>query len=76
MMSPLWFLIDFLIGFFPVLESFPDGFNAICDLIGYGCSIIGTDFFLAVLGNIIFWLTAHLGWSLIEWLYKKIPGVS
>ena len=45
-------------------------------IIGYGCAFIGTDYFLAVIGNIIFWLTAQMAWSIIEWVYKKFPGVS
>lgn len=76
MMLPLWTLIYSVIGLIPVLSSVPSGFNALLDIIGYGCAFIGTDFFLALLGNIIFWLTAQLGWSIIEWVYKKIPGVS
>lgn len=76
MMTPLWLLVYALIGLLPVLSSVPSGFNALLDIIGYGCAFIGTDFFLAFVGNIIFWLTAHLGWAIIEWVYKKFPGVS
>lgn len=76
MMLPLWTLIYSLIGLLPVLSSVPSGFNALLDIIGYGCAFIGTDFFFAVIGNIIFWLTAQMAWSIIEWVYKKIPGVS
>lgn len=76
MMTPLWVLVYALIGLFPVLSSVPVGFEAILNIIGYGCAFIGTDFFLAVIGNIVFWLTAQMSWSIIEWVYKKIPGVS
>lgn len=76
MMSPMWFMVYALIGMFPVLESFPSGFGAVTNIIGYGCAIIGTDFFLSILGNIIFWLTVQLAWALIEWIYKKVPGVN
>lgn len=75
-MMPLWFLIDFLIGLIPNISIFSSGFNAVLDIIGYGCSFIGAGFFLSVLGNIVFWLTAHLSWSVVEWCYRKIPGVS
>lgn len=76
MMYPLWILVYSVIGLIPVLATVPSGFDAILNIIGYGCAFIGTDFFLALLGNIIFWLTAQLGWSVIEWVYKKIPGVN
>lgn len=75
MMYPFWLFITFLIGLIPVIESFPSGFGAVTNIIGYGCAIIGTDFFLAILGNIIFWLTVQMTWAIIEWIYKKIPGV-
>lgn len=76
MMYPLWILVYSVIGLIPVLSSVPSGFDALLNIIGYGCAFIGTDFFLALLGNIIFWLTAQMGWAVIEWVYKKIPGVN
>lgn len=76
-MAPLWFLIDFLIGLIPdSISTVSSGFNSILDIIGYGCAFIGTNFFLGVIGNIVFWMTAQLGWAIIEWCYKKIPGVN
>ena len=76
MMLPMWGLITLLINLFPVIESFPTTFGAVTNIIGYGCAIIGTDFFLSILGNIIFWLSVQLSWALIEWIYKKIPGLN
>lgn len=76
MMSPMWFMVYALIGMLPVAESFPSGFGAVTNIIGYGCAIVGTEFFMAILGNIIFWLTVQLAWALVEWIYKKVPGVN
>lgn len=75
MMAPLLGLINFIISLLPVLSTVPRGFGALLNIIGYGCGIIGTDFFFAVIGNIVFWLNVHLTWALIEWVYKKIPGI-
>ena len=75
-MYPLWLLVDFLISLIPSMPTVSSGFNAILDIIGYGCAFIGTSFFLGVIGNITFWMTTQLGWSIIEWCYKKIPGVN
>ena len=41
MMLPMWGLIRLLINLFPNIESFPSGFGAITNIIGYGCAIIG-----------------------------------
>ena len=75
MMAPLLGLIDFILSLLPVLTTVPKGFNAILNIVGYGCSFIGTDYFLALIGNIVFWLNVHLTWAIIEWGYKKIPGI-
>ena len=75
-MIPFWFLVSSLISMLPVVEYGPRGFGAVFDIIGYGCAIIGTDFFFGILGNITFWLTAQMLWALIEWVYKKVPGVN
>lgn len=29
-----------------------------------------------VLTNVVFWILIHFGWSVIEWLYVKLPGVN
>lgn len=75
MMFPFWILVYNIIGMLPVLTSVPRGFNALLDIIGYGCAFIGTDFFLALIGNFVFWLTAQLTWAIIEWVYRKFPGI-
>lgn len=75
MMFPFWILIYNIIGMLPVLTSVPSGFNALLDIIGYGCAFIGTDFFLALIGNFVFWLTTQLAWAVIEWVYRKFPGI-
>lgn len=75
-MMPLLVLVKFIIGLLPVSSVSSSGFSGVLNVIGYGCAIIGTDFFLFILGNIIFWLNAQLLWSIIEWVYKKIPGIN
>ena len=75
MMAPLMLLIKFLIDLLPVMATVPKSFVALLNIVGYGCAFIGTDFFLSILGNITFWLTTQLAWSIIEWVYKKVPGV-
>lgn len=33
------------------------------------------DLWILLVVNIVFFLTASLAWAVIEWVYKKIPGV-
>lgn len=42
---------------------------------GYLNSFIGLDIFLVAVGHSLFFWTAEAAWAVIEWIYKKIPGV-
>ena len=39
-------------------------------------NFFGATTFCMVVSNIAFWLTADMVWAIVEWIYKKIPGVS
>lgn len=44
-------------------------------LISTGLKIFPTDVWVAVIANALFWIMCHFTWAVIEWVYKKIPGV-
>lgn len=46
------------------------------DIVGKGLYVFGPTTFAVVIANVVFWSSIHLGWAIIEWIYKKIPGVS
>lgn len=74
-MQPLFTLIFFLITLLPELGFTPPSFSALFSIIGYGTYILGANYFAFVIGNIVFWLTVQLGWAIVEWIYKKVPGI-
>lgn len=39
-------------------------------------SIFPLDLFKFIFNNGLFWMGIQLSWSIVEWVYKKIPGVS
>lgn len=41
-----------------------------------GLYFFGAAPFIMCISMVIFWAGIELAWSIIEWLYKKIPGVS
>lgn len=43
--------------------------------LAYFNSLIGVDIFLVAAGHSIFFWAAELAWSMVEWIYKKIPGI-
>lgn len=74
-MQPLWFLVDFIISVLPssALEFVLDG--AIFPILAKGVSVMGFDNFVFYLSSFLFWYTVQLTWAVIEWIYKKIPGI-
>ena len=45
-------------------------------LLAYGFYIFPFSLFMIFIGNVLFWLALQMGWAIIEWVYKKIPGVN
>lgn len=70
-------------GFSSMMEHFPSTIPAVQLVLGVlveplelACYYFGASNLSYVVGNIIFWSTIQIGWAIVEWLYKKIPGVS
>lgn len=49
--------------------------DTLLQALAYFNSFIGVDMFLVAVGHTLFFFTAELMWSVVEWIYKKIPGV-
>ena len=79
-LTPIWSIINGLIsllgGFFGEFTWSVGNFDVLLDLLGYGVYFFGTTTFCMVVSNIAFWLTVDMVWAIVEWIYKKIPGVS
>lgn len=75
-MSPLWALINLIISLLPNTPNVTSSFNSILPLLSNGLYFFGSSFFCFLIGNFVFWLSAQFIWSIIEWIYIKIPGVS
>lgn len=59
----------------PVLGDMPTWVDNTLNVLSYGLMFFPSDVFAISLGSIIFWLVAQLAWAIVEWVYKKIPGV-
>ncbi len=75
-MSPFWNLVKSLVSFFP--ESSAEFINTVgsTEFVRIGLYFLPVNFLVAFLGSVTFWLSANLIWAIVEWVYKKIPGVS
>lgn len=77
LLKPFWLFVAWLAGLeFNVFTTIPAWYPYFRNLAKVGLSVFPLDVWVIVLGNIVFWLGVHLAGAVIEWIYKKIPGVS
>ena len=73
-------LIGFLINLIPDFSglNFYSGIDisGFLDILSYGFVIFPFPLFIGFIGNVLFWLVAQMVWAIVEWLYRKIPGVN
>lgn len=76
--SIIFGLIYGLISLIPTSSSFslPGWATQATALLAKAMIVFPADVWVVVMGNIAFWLIVQMGWAIIEWVYKKIPGVS
>ena len=74
--KPFFIFIKFLITLVPSFVG--AGISSVVSFSSYLSpilSILPNGFFSSFIGSVIFYLTLQFSWAIIEWIYKKIPGV-
>lgn len=74
--SALVFLGTGIIKLIPEVVAPMVGFAQARTMLAYALWFFPFQLWVVALGNITFWIITSFSWTLIEWLYKKIPGVS
>lgn len=74
--NPIFFLIKSLISFIPEGYNIPAWGSHFLNLVSTALMFFPSSVYIIVVGNIVFWMTVHMVWAVIEWAYKKIPGVN
>lgn len=76
--APFMLLIDFIIGLVPNMQMAQQ--NVISanfyEIMQLGLFFFGSSTFVIIIVNVTAWLSIQIAWAVIEWVYKKIPGVS
>lgn len=76
-LTPIFSLLK---GFFAFINNegldLPTWIDDTLKLIAKGMMFFPVDVYVIVIANIALWLTIQFGWAIIEWLYKKIPGIN
>ncbi len=73
--KPFFIFSNYIIDAIPILEVVPLSLIHTIDLISKPLSIFPKNLWIVLLINIIGWLIIDFAWVIIEWIYKKIPGV-
>ncbi len=50
--------------------------DSMFNIISYGVWICGQVTFSLLIGSVVTWITIHMVYAVVEWIYKKIPGVN
>lgn len=74
--TPIFLLIELIINMLPQGIEIPSFINSTINLLKIPMSIFPLDLWFVIIGNVGFWYGSQLLWSIIEWVYKKIPGVN
>lgn len=67
--------IVFLISLFPNIDT-GQVINIGNDLLKYGLAFVPAHCWATFLSTVVLFNSYKFSWAIIEWLYKKIPGVS
>lgn len=75
LLSPIFGLLGMLVGLLPGGGGLPQWVSSCVELIGYGLYFFPLDIWVFMIVNFLAWQSMHMAWAIIEWIYKKIPGV-
>lgn len=76
LLTPIFFIVNGLISLLPKMGELPSWVNDFLNVVSTGLTIFPIDVWIFAIGSIVFWRFGLIAWSVVEWLYKKIPGVS
>ncbi|MCL2188084.1 MAG: hypothetical protein FWC16_03420 [Defluviitaleaceae bacterium] len=79
LLRPIFALLRFAMQFIPSMgdnAEAPVQVVYLMEIIGVAFYIFPPQLFFIFIANSMFWMSAHMGWAIIEWVYKKIPGVN
>lgn len=75
----VWKLVNFLVSTLGSLIHITSpnlDITPLLNVMSYGVYFFGPATFCLVVNTIVGWLSIHMIWAIIEWIYKKIPGIS
>lgn len=74
--NTVFIAIEGLINMLPANTVETIVYSPIPDAIKWGAYFFPLDTLVFAIGMFLTWYTILMAWAVIEWVYKKIPGVS
>ena len=75
-MDIMFDVVSYLIGLLPEIDfELPGWADETLALLSKALMVFPADVWIAIIFSVGFWTSIHFSWAIIEWLYKKIPGV-
>lgn len=74
-LNPIYSILQNIVNLIPAFGDMPTWVDNAVSLISYILIFFPVDVFVFIIGNVSLWMGAHIVWSIIEWIYKKLPGV-
>lgn len=77
LLTPILSIVDWAFGWININQlNLPTWIDDTLNLVAKAMMFFPTDVWVIVIANVAFWMTIQFTWAIIEWIYKKIPGVS
>jgi len=80
LLNPFFWFVEFLFNLLPDMSHIDPlsdfDISVFIYILSYGFYIFPFSLFMIFVSNILFWKSTQLTWAIIEWIYKKIPGVN
>lgn len=73
--SVLFSIAKFIIGLLPSIDLTVSDGGSLATILGYGLYFFPADVWIVFIGNAIAIIGVSLTYVVIEWVYKKIPGI-
>ena len=77
-LTPMFLLVGkiFDVADLDKLKDLPFGMGDTINLLSKAFMFFPIDVWIVVIMNITMWLSLQFAWAIIEWIYKKIPGIN
>jgi len=79
-LTPLFWVLNLLLNLLPDMSHLDPlsgvDITGFIDILAYGFLIFPFSLFMIFIGNMLFWLGVQMTWAIIEWGYRKFPGVN